>query len=226
MNKRIGSLLMMLGLILLVLAAGIAGYNIWDSNRAADTSESIAQQLVARIPEHSTVSENAESIAHEVPEKTMEEQGSVILTEKELPDYLLVPEMKMPEEVVDGIAYIGVLEIPDLALTLPVASDWSYPLLKKTPCRYAGSAYTNDLVIAAHNYDRHFGNLGKLFLDSEILFTDIRGNLFRYKVVEFEALAPTAITEMTSDQRGLTLFTCTVGGKSRITLRAELVEAE
>ena len=219
MNKRIGSLLMILGLLLLLSAATIAGYNIWDSNRAAVSSQSVALQLVAQIPEYRGIDTNHAA-------QDMAEQGNVILSEQEVPDYVLAPEMKMPEETVDGTAYVGVLEIPELGLTLPVASDWSYPLLKKTPCRYTGSAYTNDLVIAAHNYDQHFGNLGKLFHDSEIRFADMDGNVFTYKVVEFETLAPTAITAMTSYGEGLTLFTCTVGGKSRIALRAELVEAE
>ena len=32
---------------------------------------------------------------------------------------------------------------------------WSYPSLKKAPCRYTGSAEENSLIIAAHNYKRH-----------------------------------------------------------------------
>ena len=219
MSKRAGSLLMVLGLLLLLSAAAIAGYNIWDSNRAAESSQSIALQLTAQIPEVSGTDTNHAAL-------DVTEQGNVILPEQEVPDYVLVPQMKMPEETVDGIAYIGVLEIPDLGLNLPVASNWSYPLLRQTPCRYTGSAYTNDLVIAAHNYDRHFGNLKKLFHDSEIRFTDMAGNVFTYQVVELETLAPTAIAEMTSFAEGLTLFTCTVGGKSRIALRAVLVESE
>ena len=108
----------------------------------------------------------------------MAEQGNVILPEQEVPDYVLVPQMKMPEETVDGIAYIGVLEIPDLGLNLPVASNWSYPLLRQTPCRYTGSAYTNDLVIAAHNYDKHFGGLKNLQIGDSVTFTDMDGDVF------------------------------------------------
>ena len=47
----------------------------------------------------------------------------------------------MPETELDGEQYIGVLELPTLSLTLPVQSQWSYPALKVSPCRYAGSAY-------------------------------------------------------------------------------------
>ena len=40
--------------------------------------------------------------------------------------------------------------------------SWSYPKLKVAPCRYRGSAYLDDLIIAAHNYDRHFGRINTL----------------------------------------------------------------
>ena len=50
------------------------------------------------------------------------------------------------------------------------------------------------------------------------------GNVFRYEVVELETLMPTAIEEMTSGDWDLTLFTCTIGGGSRVTVRCELAE--
>lgn len=56
----------------------------------------------------------------------------------------------------DGLCWIGELEIPSLQLTLPVADPWSYPSLKKAPCRYTGSAEENSLIIAAHNYKSAF----------------------------------------------------------------------
>ena len=58
----------------------------------------------------------------------------------------------MPTQEVDGQSYIGVLELQPLGLSLPIISQWSYPGLRIAPCRYTGSAYQNDLVIAAHNY--------------------------------------------------------------------------
>ena len=72
------------------------------------------------------------------------------LEEAYLPDYVLNPEMDMPEKEVDGQRYIGVLRIPALSLELPVISEWSYSGLKESPCRYIGSAYLNNMVIVAH----------------------------------------------------------------------------
>ena len=55
-------------------------------------------------------------------------------------------------------------------------------------------------------------------------FTDIDGNVFIYKMVERETLNPTDIEGMESGNWDLTLFTCTVGGQSRVTIRFELEE--
>lgn len=49
------------------------------------------------------------------------------------------------------------------------------------------------------------------------------GNVFTYKMVEQETLLPTSIDAMESGDWDLTLFTCTVGGQSRVTIRFELI---
>lgn len=139
--------------------------------------------------------------------------------ETEPPAYLLDPTMDMPIVELDGNEYIGTLDIPSLELSLPVMSDWSYPKLKLAPCRYTGSAYLDDLIIAAHNYPAHFGSLGNLEEGDAVIFTDADGNQFSYTVSEIKQLPPTALEEMESGDWDLTLFTCTVGGKARVTVR-------
>lgn len=39
----------------------------------------------------------------------------------------------------DGAEWLGWLRIPSLELELPVQAEWSYPALKTSPCRYAGT---------------------------------------------------------------------------------------
>jgi len=216
-KKRIAfsSLLMALGLGMMMSALALTAYNIWDMNRAADTTGQVLEALTPMIPE---------KVNAQPPDREQRPMMPEIHTE--IPDYILAPQMDMPEQIVNDIAYIGTLEIPQLGLVLPVASSWDYKLLKISPCRYTGSAYTNDLVIAAHNYNSHFGKLASLSIDSEILFTDVDGNVFRYAITEFETLDATAIEEMITGAPGLTLFTCTVGGQSRITVRAQACHTE
>ena len=214
MRKNKGFVPIFLGLLLIAAALLLTAYNLYDSRRAEDTARQVVARLEERLP--------AESLPAETQPQPEKETAPV--SEVEIPDYVLNPEMEMPEETIEGRAYIGILRIPALELELPVLSGWSYPGLKIAPCRYSGSAYTGDLILCAHNYSSHFGRLKSLRPGDEITFTDVDGNCFSYQVAELETLEPTAIEEMESGDWDLTLFTCTVGGKTRVTLRCEAAE--
>ncbi len=209
MRRSRGMIPILLGLLLVVAALCLTLYNFWDGARAEKSVRQASGRLEALIPPP----------PEPQPEDTPPEEIMY-------PDYILNPKMDMPEKDVDGVAYIGSLSIPSLELELPVISQWSYPNLKIAPCRYTGSAYLDDLVIAAHNYESHFGRLKELSLGDEVVFTDMAGNVFRYEVAELETLAPTAIEEMTAGEYDLTLFTCTIGGKSRVTVRCDKIEED
>lgn len=118
-----------------------------------------------------------------------------------------------------GYSFMGYIEIPGLNLTLPVMSDWNYDKLNISPCRYSGSVLTDDLVIAAHNYESHFGNIYRLKKGDEVKYTDISGNIYIYEVVLTDTLNPVEINKMTSGEYDLSLFTCTWTGTARVTVR-------
>lgn len=189
------------GLLLIAAALALAAYNVIDAQRAA---RSAAQALEA-------LSQTTAASAAE-PEDASADDA---------PAYLADPEMPMPTVSFDGNDYIGRVDIPSLGLSLPVISEWSYPRLKIAPCRYTGSAYLDNLIIAAHNYSSHFGNLNRLNNGDTVTFTDVDGNQFTYAVSLIEDLPGTAIEEMQAGEWDLTLFTCTLGGRSRITVRCE-----
>lgn len=127
----------------------------------------------------------------------------------------------MTEVVIDDYPYIGYLSIPALSLELPIMSAWTNHRLRVAPCRYSGSTKTDDLVLLAHNYISHFGRLGELRGGETIYFTDMDGDVHTYEVVTLETLEPTDVEEMTSGEYDLTLFTCTYGGRSRVTVRCD-----
>ena len=183
------------GVALLIGAIGLTVYNMWDDARAQKSAENVLAELEKKIPD------------------------SVDGT----PDYKLNPDMEMPTEKIDGEEYIGTLSIPTLGLELPVMSEWNYDRLMIAPCRYTGSVYKNNMIIAAHNYTHHFGRLKKLSIGDSIKFKDVDGNIFEYSVTALEILQPTAVDEMEKDNQGLTLFTCTIGGRTRVTVRCEAV---
>lgn len=138
----------------------------------------------------------------------------------EVPDYVLNPDMDMPEVDVDGLSCIGILEVPSLDLRLPILGDWSDELLKKAPCRYSGSAYTNNMVIAGHNSRAQFNKLNKLKEGDLIVFTDVVGNVFEYYVSAIEVLDGDDVDGMLNGWP-LTLFMCTYDNLSRYTIRCE-----
>ena len=133
-------------------------------------------------------------------------------------EYLDPSAFVMTEAEINGHTYIGCLSIPKLELELPIMADWSYPKLKISPCRYSGSVRGEDLVLMAHNYASHFGGLSKLSAGDSVIFTDMDGIVTQYEVVVQDVLDPYAVAEMTSGDFDLTLFTCTYGGKSRVTI--------
>ena len=213
--KHTGRCLILTGQLLVAAALFLAAYNLYDEARAKRSATEIMASLEADIPG---------VLSPEPFEITEETNTAALLEEVEIPDYLLNPDMEMPVENIDGIDYIGVLRIPTLELELPIISEWSYQKLKIAPCRYSGSAYQDDLIIAAHNYNSHFGNLKNLREGDTATFTDMDGNVFTYEMVELEILQPTDIEGMESGEWDLTLFTCTIGGSSRVTARFERVE--
>ena len=197
-NKH-GFLLIGIGMLLLAAALVLTGYNLWDDHRAAASVESAMKEM------HRLVDK---------AEPTPQPDGMI-------PDYVLAPEIEMPTVEVDECDYIGYISIPSLGIELPVMSEWSYSNLKTAPCRYAGSAYLDDLVICAHNYSHHFGSLGRLKIGDPVYFTDIDGNLFSYAVAEQEQVEGTDAEKMQSGDWALSLFTCTVSGQYRVTIRCD-----
>ena len=135
-------------------------------------------------------------------------------------------DRKMPEITIDGKKYIGVLEIKELNLKLPIASDLSYEMLDISPCLYSGTIYRKNMVIAAHNYEKHFGKINSLSLLSELIFTDTENNKYVFEVVNMESLLPGQVKEMKekSDKNSwdMTLFTCDYSGNRRIAIRCKM----
>lgn len=192
--KKKSKILISLGLIFVALAIGIIGYNLFATVRAKTDSEKILRQL---------------------------SEINVSTQMKQYPEYMLNPNMKMPVRNIDGVECIGILYIPSLNLELPVQSEWSLDKLLRTPCRYYGSVYLNNMVICAHNYYYHFGRFTKLSIGDEVIFIDTEKNEFKYKVSDILILDPYSVEEMKNGNSGLTLFTCTLGGRTRITVRCE-----
>lgn len=192
MKNRFSKILKNMGILFIIGALSLCAYNVFDTFRGY-----IAQKEI------------------------LEAYGKKIDKSKEgkIKDYLLNPDMEMPEVQLNGLSCVGTIEIPALDLKLPVTSEWSYDLMKQAPCRYYGSIYQKNMVIAAHNSWFHFGRLSHLKEGQKVIFTDAKEHRFIYRVKVVEALSPDCVEEVTNGKYPLTLFTCTLDAKNRVVVR-------
>lgn len=127
----------------------------------------------------------------------------------------------MPIVDVDGRSFVGTVEIPSLGLLLPIQDEWSLDNAKISVCRYKGSVYDGDLIVCGHNYSEHFGKLKELETGAEVIVTDMNGKSFYFEVVNLETLGAYDTEEMEAGEWDFTMFTCTIGGANRVTVRCE-----
>ena len=123
-----------------------------------------------------------------------------------------------PMALARGYEAIGILTLPDLGLTLPVLADWDEARLQAAPCRHQGSIEDGDLVIAGHNYRRHFANLDQLAPGAAITFTDMEGVVHPFVLDHTAVVAGTDVAAVLDSEFPLILYTCDYTGEGRITL--------
>ena len=193
-RKTRGMIYLLVGCLLLLCAGGWSVYNLLEDQNAGKEASVILEQL-------------------DIAQKELIQQEETS-TEGESSTQMVV---------VDGEAFCGRVVIETLGIELPVYDAWDYSRLKKAPCRYMGSVATNDIIIAAHNYKTHFGLLHQLEKGDEITFIDATGKSHLYEVCEMVTLDGTAVTDMKAGGWDFTLFTCTKGGKQRVTVRCKRV---
>lgn len=205
MPKKAGIVFVILGAVLILSALLLLLHNQQEDARAGQESEILVSEVRAVIEERVQETEATMPTESAATEETAPEE-----TESEEID----PELTVVE--IDGYGYIGYLSIPSLELELPVMADWDYTRLAVSPCRQFGSSKSDDLVIAAHNYNKHFGGLKNFQGGEEILFTDMDGNVNEYSVVKIEKLDPKNVLAVMESDNDLVLYTCTYGGANRI----------
>lgn len=214
MRSKFGILLMLIGTALITGALYLFLHNDQEDRLAeefvTDLMPVIYQEIKATQQEEISTEDNLD----------LSESENLANT----PIELISPEdLIMTEKEINGHSYIGYLEISELDLVLPVMSDWSYPKLRISPCRYSGTVLGEDLVILAHNYKSHFGRLSTLSLGSQVVFTGMDGKVWTYEVAAMDILPADAVTEMISGEYDLTLFTCAPNRTHRVTIRCDKV---
>jgi len=203
------------GTVLIIAALFLCLYNAEENKRAGEEAGNTLSELIEAIPE-----------------PTQKPTETAVITTAE-PDLYAQYETTtttappLPTIELNGRLYCGYITISALDLELPVANELDYNVLRTSPCRYRGTAEGGDLIIAAHNYNSHFGKLKDLSEGDEIMFTDCEGTQHLYSVISIESVGGTDIDSMlagSTEDWQLTLFTCDLSGRSRVTIRARHIE--
>lgn len=225
MKRKLPALLLMLcGAALLIGAMALYSRNVQEDLRAGEAAEEDLSELMQQMVIREEKASETEEVFTEPKESPSEPEESI--PQETEPTRPLTPEeCIMPEILIKGKAYIGYLSIPELKLELPVMSQWNYDALQIAPCRYTGTMKGKDLILLAHNYDKHFGRLDELQMDSQVAFTDVDGTTYDYLVVAMEILDGGDVEGMTAGGYDLSLFTCTFDSQSRVVIRCERVKS-
>ena len=203
MRKFFGTLCVVLGTVLVLAALGVTCLNLWQEECAGVHADQAMEQLLEQMPQ-----------------ETVPATPDMPVLNPELPTASQDPTYQaMPEVIIDGIPYIGYLNIPALKLELPVIGESSEENLEIAPCLFYGTVYNKNFVIGGHRYRRHFRKLSTLGYGERLSFTDMEGNVYIYEVAECEVVEPYEAEYLCSGDWDLSLYTCTPGGMTRVVLR-------
>ena len=191
---------MAVGAALILSALVLLLHNRYADARAGREAESLLAGVEAAI---SSQADEPEETRRQETRPTGEEKG----TEPTIAEAL---DPEMPVAMLEGYGYVGYVEIPALGLKLPVMSDWDYTRLEIAPCR------RDDLVIAAHNFESHFGRLKEMSLGNTVTFTDMAGIVNTYRAEMIETLSPKDVEAVQNSGYDLVLYTCTRDGQERV----------
>ena len=235
-----GTLFIIVGVAAIAAAAAIWLYNEYDNKRAEESSQvrvDTILDIIRTYDPESVLSDNSSAAAPSggtqsaaggadptadissssganVPGSDSQQAEAPIVGSSGGTSYV----------VVEREAYMGILTIPRFSLSLPVNLTWSYQKLRTSPCRYSGDIEHNDLVIAAHSYRSHFGNINSMEVGDPVTFTDIEGHVYTYYVAALEIAHPSDTRSVVTSVYDLTLFTCTFDSRSRVVVRCNRVD--
>lgn len=238
-SKKRKNIFLLLGAVLAVVAllfacVGLAIDYRWQQKDqfAKDYSKRVLQELEAQLAllqgeaseEESTVKvpfDECEpgTMASEAPEEANAQEESDL--------YSIIPE-EMPYMVVDGVNYLGILTIPDLALSLPVIllDEWDAGMMDYAPCTYDGNLKTHDLIIMAHNYESHFRPILNMHAGQEVILQTADGYVYTFITTAVDTMHRSEREKLYMGEWDLTLFTCVPQTYNRCAVRCELVSVE
>ena len=151
-NGRMQKICTLAGVCLLVVAIGVLIFWQWSIHTSAEKAEYYVNTLRTLMPEPRGA----------VPEERRDNTMSTLS--------------------MDGIDFVGLLEIPRYGSVLPVCADWGTPA--KYPCQFYGSIYDRTMQIGGTSQKGQYDFYREISVGDAIYFTDMEGNRYAYSVTD------------------------------------------
>jgi sortase A len=173
-NDRMQKICILAGVCLLVVAVGVLIFWQWSIHTSAEKAEYYVNTLRTLMPEPQGA----------VPEERRDNTMATLS--------------------VDGIDFVGLLEIPCYGSVVPVCADWGTP--SKYLCQFYGSIYDRTMQIGGTSQKGQYDFYREISVGDAIYFTDMEGNRYAYSVtdVRYEKSADQAALQR--KDASLTLF--------------------
>ncbi len=110
----------------------------------------------------------------------------------------------LPAISVNGEDFVGLLEVEQYRLKLPVFAIWD-TVSAKRPAVYFGNPYDSSFIIGV-NYENQFSFADQMELGGSILFTDLYGRVFSYQLDAVKHSNQVDFAVLESDTDDLTIF--------------------
>lgn len=132
------------------------------------------------------------------------------------------------ENIYNGYEVCAKLEIPAISLETNILSEYSEEALKISPTKFWG-ADANEIgnfCIVGHNFinDNMFHDLKKLQIGDNLFIIDNEIGKVEYEIFEIYKVLPEDVSPLdavTTNEREVTLITCTSDSKERIIIKAK-----
>lgn len=230
-RKRIGRALLFIGLISFSISGWIAFEYFRVEQNAINAVKNTVEQLQSISEGNFNKLKEEEFLLKSDAGSKESSNGVQVITIDDL------DELENYNETLEigGKLYIGQLVIKSQNLVLPIFAEWDTENAKVAPCRFSGSIRGGDLIIAGHNYRTQFGRLRGLSQGDQIDLIDPNGIEWNFFVSQIEYISKYDVAGMIDiknsedgdanalandvDSWDLTLFTCTMDKRDRVTVR-------
>ena len=105
---------------------------------------------------------------------------------------------------VDGVDFVGIVELPRYGSILPVCGNWGRT--SQYPCRFSGSIYDGSMRIGATTQKGQYPFYREISVGDSVVFTDVEGNRYTFQVaaMRYEKHIDQAVLQR--QEAALTLF--------------------